>query len=75
MSTSSDAENLPIQKKELIDALDFEIKHRQSALSAHGISTWGTIVATVGLLWAASSEAVKTGHNWTNVLLVLIAGH
>ena len=43
-------------------------------LSRHGFSTWGLLAATCALLWASITEALTASHNWTNVLLVQLAG-
>jgi hypothetical protein len=62
----------PLGKKDVLDAIDYEIEHRESALSRHGLSTWGVIAAIVALLWTTTNETLSPGHNWTNVLLVFI---
>ncbi len=66
----------PLEKKDVLDAIDCEIAHRESMLSRHGISTWGVMGITAALLWAAVTEALSPSyHNLTNVLLVLLAAN
>jgi len=67
--------NANLTRQELLSAIDFEINHRDSVLSRHGITTWGIAAATIALIWGAATEAASTGHEWTSVLLVLLTGN
>lgn len=63
-----------LDRKDVLNAIDFEISHRESMLSRHGFSTWGIIASTCALLWAGTTESLNGTHNWTHVLLVLLVG-
>jgi hypothetical protein len=72
MDTAPKVIQPPLERKDVLAAIDYEIAHRESALSRHGLSTWGVVAAIVALLWSTTNETLSPGHNWTNVLLVFI---
>jgi hypothetical protein len=75
MDNSPEQTQSAASKKDVLDAIDNEIAHRESVLSRHGISTWGIIAAICALIWAVATESLSATHNLTNVLLILLAGH
>jgi hypothetical protein len=63
-----------LNREDLLKAIDFEIGHRESILSRHGLSIWGILVALAALSWAALSEVFDATHNWTVVLFLMLVG-
>lgn len=74
MDNPSEVGRPGLDRNQVLDAIDKEITHRESVLSRHGITTWGVTAVTGALLWTATNEALSKTHDWTNVLLVLLAG-
>ena len=75
MNDSPEAKSLNLTRQEVLSAIDYEIAHRESVLTRHGISTWGIVIAVIALLWTSTVEILSTSHDWTNALLVFLTGH
>jgi len=75
MNDASGTTSPALGKNDVLDAIDFEINHRESLLSRHGLSTWGVIAATCALLWASAVEVLKGDHNFTHVVLVMLVSN
>jgi hypothetical protein len=73
MRELSDGER-ELSREDLLRAIDFEIGHRESMLSKHGLSIWGILVTLAALSWAALSEVFDAPHDWTIVLFVTLVG-
>jgi hypothetical protein len=63
-----------LTREDLLKAIDFEIGHRESMLSRHGLSIWGILVALAALSWATLSEVFDAAHDWTAVLFLILVG-
>ena len=74
MNDAPETSKRSLTRQELLAAIDFEIDHRESMLSRHGVTTWGIACANIALIWTAALEALSSSHDLTRVFLVLIAG-
>src|SRR6266567_3306338 len=74
MDNSREAAPVDLRRQELLGAIDYEISHRETAASRHGLTVWTIVAAVVALLWAAVNEIVDNIHIWPNVALVLFTG-
>ena len=79
MSDSVETRPAALNRQELLGAIDYEIAHRETLLTRHGISTWGVAAAVAALLCAVVTEASGTtqsgtSYHWNKVILVLLVG-
>jgi hypothetical protein len=73
VDASANSVTTELSKQDLLSAIDFEINHRESLLSRHGLTIWGTASVTVALAWMVVNEALSSDHDWPKVLLVFVA--
>src|SRR5438128_2043664 len=74
MENSRETAPVDLTRQELLGAIDYEISHRQTAASRHGITVWTIIGAVIAVLWTAVNETMDNVHFWRNVALVFFAG-
>ena len=65
--------NEPLNRDQLISALDTEINHVQTSSSWNGHTRWGLIVTLSGLLWLGLQIPRVDGFSWNDVGLLTLA--